>query len=201
MLRTKGGCRIRRASMSLPCRPAVIFLPLPRCILCNHRQAGDRHRSTGWTGHVLHGSDHGQEGCRLGRHGRVRHQRSFDRCGAVGCGWSCAVVGLASFRDWCFTGDRVDRPRCALRSRKRVEHGERAQLDASASRGRRGEQPHTSQSRCLLDRARIGLASVFHVKPTDGGPSHRRTRSRCDLARRSPFRPRGCGWRARRDLG
>lgn len=124
MLRTKGGCRIRRSSMSLPCRPAVIFLPLPRCILWNHRQAGDRHRSTGWTGHVLHGSDHGQEGCRLGRHGRVRHQRSFDRCGAVGCGWSCAVVGLASFRDWCFTGDRVDRPRCALRFRKRVEHGE-----------------------------------------------------------------------------
>lgn len=121
--------------------------------------------------------------------------------GAVGCGWSCADVGLASFRDWCFTGDRVDRPRCALRFRKRVEHGERAQLDANASRGRRGEQPHTSQRQCLLDRERIGLASVFHVKPTHSRPSHRRTRSRCDLARRPAFRPRGCGWRARRDLG
>lgn len=132
----------------------------------------------------------------MGRHGSVRHQRSFYRCG-----WSCADVGLASFRDWCFTGDRVDRPRCALRFRKRVEHGERAQLDANASRGRRGEQPHTSQRQCLLDRERIGLASVFHVKPTHSRPSHRRTRSRCDLARRPAFRPRGCGRRARRDLG
>lgn len=96
MLRTKGGCRIRRSSMSLPCRPAVIFLPLPRCILWNHRQAGDRRRSTCWTGYVLHGSDHGQEGCRLGRHGSVRHQRSFDRCGAVRCG----AVGRALLSGW-----------------------------------------------------------------------------------------------------
>lgn len=192
MLRTKGGCRIRRSSMSLPCRPAVIFLPLPRCILWNHRQAGDRRRSTGWTADMC---------CMdpiTARRGAAWVGTGVSdingvSIGAVGCGWSCAVVGLASFRDWCFTGDRVDWPRCALRFRKRVEHGERAQLDANASRGRRGEQPHTSQSQCLLDRERIGLASVFHVKPTDSRPSHRRTRSRCDLARRSPFRPRGCG--------
>lgn len=163
MLRTKGGCRIRRSSMSLPCRPAVIFLPLPRCILWNHRQAGDRHRSTGWTGHVLHGSDHGQEGCRLGRHGSVRHQRSFDRCGAVRCGGVRLVVR-------CCRAGIISRLVLHRRSRRS------APLCASLPEACRAWRTGAARCECFSRAARRAAAHV--AEPVSAGSRTDRSRQR-----------------------